>query len=35
MQAQSRWVPLGQTVKVDGQELLVMREEDLMAVIEA
>ena len=25
----------GQTVKVDGQELLVMREEDLMAVIEA
>lgn len=25
----------GQTVKVDGQELLVMREEDLMAVIQA
>ena len=25
----------GQTVKVDGQELLVMREEDLMGVVEA
>ena len=25
----------GQTVKVDGQELLVMREEDIMGVIEA
>ena len=25
----------GQTVKVDGEELLVMREEDLMGVIEA
>ena len=25
----------GQTVKVDGQEVLVMREEDLMGVIEA
>ncbi len=25
----------GQTVKVDGQELLVMREEDLMGVLEA
>jgi chaperonin GroES len=25
----------GQTVKVDGQELLVMREEDLMAVVQA
>jgi len=25
----------GQTVKVDGQELLVMREEDVMGVIEA
>ncbi|NKI93936.1 chaperonin GroES [Rhizobacter sp. SG703] len=25
----------GQTVKVDGKELLVMREEDLFAVIEA
>ncbi len=24
----------GQTVKVDGEELLVMREEDLMAVVE-
>ena len=24
----------GQTVKVDGQELLVMREEDIMAVVE-
>ena len=24
----------GQTVKVDGEELLVMREEDLMAIIE-
>jgi chaperonin GroES len=23
----------GQTVKVDGQELLVMREEDIMAVL--
>ncbi|HEF4773759.1 co-chaperone GroES [Burkholderia multivorans] len=25
----------GQTVKVDGQELLVMREEDIMAVVNA
>ncbi|MBK1680582.1 co-chaperone GroES [Rhodocyclus tenuis] len=25
----------GQTVKVDGQELLVMREEDIMGVVEA
>jgi chaperonin GroES len=25
----------GQTVKVDGEELLVMREEDLMGVVEA
>jgi len=25
----------GQTVKVDGQELLVMREEDIMGVLEA
>ena len=25
----------GQAVKVDGQELLVMREEDLMGVVEA
>lgn len=25
----------GQTVKVDGQELLVMREEEIMAVVEA
>jgi chaperonin GroES len=25
----------GQTVKVDGEELLVMREEDIMGVIEA
>jgi len=25
----------GQTVKVDGDELLVMREEDIMGVIEA
>ena len=25
----------GQTVKVDGDELLVMREEDIMAVVEA
>lgn len=25
----------GQTVKVDGQELLVMREEDVMGVVEA
>ena len=25
----------GQTVKVEGQELLVMREEDIMGVIEA
>lgn len=25
----------GQTVKVDGQEVLVMREEDLMGVVEA
>ncbi len=25
----------GQTIKVDGQELLVMREEDLMGVIES
>jgi chaperonin GroES len=24
----------GQTVKVDGQELLVMREEDIMAIVE-
>ena len=24
----------GQTVKVDGEELLVMREEDIMAVVE-
>jgi len=24
----------GQTVKVDGEELLVMREEDLMAIVE-
>lgn len=24
----------GQTIKVDGQELLVMREEDIMAIIE-
>jgi chaperonin GroES len=26
---------LGQTVKVDGEELLVMREEDIMGVVEA
>ncbi len=25
----------GQTVKVEGQELLVMREEDIMGVVEA
>ena len=25
----------GQTVKVDGEELLVMREEDIMGVVEA
>ena len=25
----------GQTVKVDGEELLVMREEDLLGVVEA
>lgn len=25
----------GQTVKVDGEELLVMREEDVMGVLEA
>nr|MBA3695987.1 co-chaperone GroES [Methylotenera sp.] len=24
----------GQTVKVDGEELLVMREEDIMAIVE-